>query len=433
MDGDELLPLSTRSTLRTLRVSLDKPHYTVSTWSTCIKSLDEATRQLELETDGFDALGIDQDAANGDGSVELRRHADVSPLMAVEPPTLDHEVHEYLNSDSMDPLFLRGDSLQVLKHFPSAVIDCCMTSPPYWGHRQYSRAGIGLETDWRDYVKNLCAITAEVKRVLKPEGSFWLNIGDSYQSKNLLGIPWRVAIEMTENQGWILRNSVIWHKVKGGPDNANDKLRNVYEYVFHFVKESKYFYDADSIRSTPQKARVENGAVISATGVTGVRYRRQIELSTALTDDEKRAAFTSLADILNDVKMGRLADFRMIIRGQQRTTHSDSARVSGRAKELAGKGFYFLKYHPNGSKPKDVWDIIPEDTQGRGSHYAPYPEDLCKIPIMATCPQNGVVLDPFCGTGTTMAVAFRFKRKSIGIDLAPDYIRDARARFGFLR
>jgi DNA modification methylase len=348
--------------------------------------------------------------------------------MAAQPQPAHNEVIEYLAGDSARPLFLFGDSLPVLKQFPAHSVDCCMTSPPYWGHRQYAEEGIGLEADWRDYIKNLCAIAFELKRVLKPEGSFWLNIGDSYQSKNLVGIPWRVAIELTDKQGWILRNSVIWHKVKGGPDNAGDKLRNVYEHVFHFVKQSKYYYNADAIRSTPQTARVENGSVISATGVSGVRYKRQIELSTSLTKEQKNAALAALESILNEVRMARLSDFRMIIRGQQRTTHSDSARVSGRAKELADKGFYFLKYHPNGSKPKDVWDIIPEDTQGRRAHYAPYPEDLCKIPIFATCPQDGVVLDPFCGTGTTMAVAFHTGRKSIGIDVARDYLQDAEDR-----
>jgi len=350
------------------------------------------------------------------------------------PPTTapGAQLRDYLAGETTRPLFLLGDALAVLGQFPSDAMDCCMTSPPYWGHRQYSTEGIGLEPDWRDYVESLCAITAEVKRVLKPRGSFWLDIGDSYRDKNLVGVPWRVAIEMTDRQGWILRNSVIWHKVKGGPDNATDKLRNVYEHVFHFVKQPKYYYDADSIRSTPRKARVEKGAVISATGVSGVRYRRQIELSTALSDAEKAAAFSALDHILNEVKMGRLADFRMIVRGQQRTTHSDSSRVSGRARELAEKGFYFLRYHPNGSKPKDVWDIMPEDTQGRGSHYAPYPEDLCRIPILATCPRQGVVLDPFCGTGTTMLVAFELGRKSVGIDIARGYVREAEARCGRL-
>ena len=122
---------------------------------------------------------------------------------------------------------------------------------------------------------------------------------------------------------------------------------------------------------------------------------------------------------------GKLADFRMVIRRQQRTTHSDSTLLSGRAKELRDKGFYFLKYHPNGSKPSDIWDIMPEDTQGREDHFAPYPEDLCKIPLLATCPPDGIALDPFCGTGTTNLVAYRLGRKSIGIDISSRYLQHA--------
>lgn len=336
--------------------------------------------------------------------------------------------NDYIGGESTRPLFMQGDSLEVLKSLPSSVFDCCMTSPPYWGHRQYKAAGIGQEETWQEYVTNLCRILLEVRRVLKPTGSLWLNIGDTYQSKQLLGIPWRVALHLADQQGWILRNHVVWHKVKGGPDNAVDKLRNVHEPVFHLAKTARYHYDVDAIRSTPQSAKVVNGAVVSATGVTGVRYRRQIELSTALSEAEKQAAMLALEHMLLEIRAGKLADFRMIIRGQQRTTHSDSEQVSGRAKELADKGFYFLRYHPDGSKPKDVWDIIPEDTQKRDGHYAPYPEDLCKIPILATCPQDGIVLDPFCGTGTTNLVAFRLGRKSVGIDVSAEYLQDAQER-----
>lgn len=117
-----------------------------------------------------------------------------------------------------------------------------------------------------------------------------------------------------------------------------------------------------------------------------------------------------------------MSDFRMVIRGQQRSTHSDKEKVSGRAKELRDKGFYFLKYHPKGSKPTDVWDIIPEDTQKRDAHFASYPEDLCRIPILATCPEDRIVLDPFCGTGTTLLVAKQLNRKSIGIDISKQYL-----------
>ena len=342
------------------------------------------------------------------------------------------DVKEYVHSDSIHPLFIEGDTLATLRRMPDSCVDCAMTSPPYWGQRAYSGGGLGLEETWAEYVDHLLSIFREVKRVLKPTGSFWLNIGDAYEKKNLVGLPWRIALAMKDQDRWILRNSIIWNKVKGGPDNATDKLRNVHENLFHFVKESRYFYDADAVRTKPRESRVVNGSVVSATGVSGIRYRRQIELSTALSEPEKAAALQALEGMLSELREGKLSDFRMIIRGQQRATHSDSERVSGRARELAERGFYFLRYHPNGAKPSDVWDILPEDTQKRAAHFAPYPEDLCKIPILATCPDGGVVLDPFCGTGTTNLVAFRFGKKSIGLDISCEYIKLASARCNFL-
>lgn len=338
----------------------------------------------------------------------------------------------YRKRTSMSPLFFHGDSAEILATLPEHSIDCCMTSPPYWGQRQYAAEGIGLERTYQEYIAGLLRVFLQVKRVLKPEGSFWLNLGDTYHNKQLVGVPWRVAIALSDEQDWILRNDVIWNKVKGGMDNSRDKLSNVHEHVFHFTKQKKYFYDVDSIRSNPKKSKVLNGAVVSATGVSGVRYRRQIELSTALSDEEKANAAAALNGILADITEGKLADFRMIIRGQQRATHSDSEQVSGRARELRERGFYFLKYHPKGSKPGDVWDILPEDTQKREQHFAPYPADLCKTPIVATCPEGGIVLDPFCGTGTTMLVAFELGRKSVGIDTSSDYLEHAKKRCDFL-
>lgn len=327
------------------------------------------------------------------------------------------------SSATTSPLLLNGDAVTVLRDLPDNCIDFAMTSPPYWGKREYENGGIGLEDDYRDFVKHLAAVFAELKRVLKPEGSFWLNLGDSYNGKGLVGVPWRVAFELIDNQGWILRNSVIWNKLKGGMDNSKDRLGNVHENVFHFVKQAKgYYYDADAIRSKPRESKVVNGAIVSATGVSGVRYKRQIELSTALSESEKSAAFLALERMLVDIGSGRASDFRMIIRGQQRATHSDSEKVSGRAKELRDKGFYFLKYHPKGSKPSDVWDIIPEDTQRRETHFAPYPIDLCRLPLLATCPEGGIVLDPFCGTGTTLVAARNLGRRSVGIDISRRYL-----------
>lgn len=335
----------------------------------------------------------------------------------------------YVDTPRIEPMFVEGDALEVLRTFPDSVFDCCMTSPPYWGKREYSGSGIGLESHYGEFIDNLVAVCAGVRRVLRATGSFWLNIGDSYSGKKLLGIPWRVALELTDKQNWTLRNSIVWNKVKGGPDNTKDRLRNVHEQVFHFVKKPRgYFYDTDAIRSTPKKTKVVNGAVVSASGVRGVRYKRQIELSADLTDAEKRNARAALEVMLDRVRNDEIADFRMIIRGRQRTTHSDSEAVSGRARELRDKGFYFLRYHPKGSKPSDVWDILPEDTHNRPAHFAPYPEDLYRIPLLATCPEGGVVLDPFCGTGTTMAVAADLGRKSVGVDLSVEYLKIAEER-----
>ncbi|MCF5863543.1 site-specific DNA-methyltransferase [Aeromonas veronii] len=340
----------------------------------------------------------------------------------------------YQNTQDCSPLLMCGDALQLLSHIPSDSIDFIMTSPPYWGKREYENGGIGLETEYMDFVRNLADICLQIKRVLKPTGSFWLNLGDTYKDKALLGLPWRVAFELTDNQGWILRNSVIWNKLKGGMDNSTDRLGNVHENIFHFVKKSKgYYYNVDAIRTKPRDAKIVNGSVVSATGVSGVRYKRQIELSTALDYQEKLNALSALNSMLDDIASGKYSDFRMVIRGQQRTTHSESEKVSGRAKELRDKGFYFLRYHPNGSKPADVWDILPEDTQKRKSHFAAYPLDLCRIPILATCPSGGIVLDPFSGTGSTLITAYELGRKSVGIDISESYLELTRKRFSELK
>lgn len=138
-------------------------------------------------------------------------------------------VPQYICNDDISPLFLVGNALEVLEQIPDGAIDCCMTSPPYWGQRQYDQEGIGLEEDYTKYSSNLIKILDQVRRVLKPSGSLWLNMGDSYNNKGLVGIPWRVAITLTDTKSWVLRNDIIWNKIKGGPDNTKDRLRNVHE------------------------------------------------------------------------------------------------------------------------------------------------------------------------------------------------------------
>lgn len=340
-------------------------------------------------------------------------------------------INEYINNPSlMSPYFIKGNALKVLAHLPDNCIDCVVTSPPYYMKREYLGGGIGLETTYQEYIDNLLAIVQEIYRVLKPTGSFWLNIGDSYKNKQLLNIPHRVAIRMQDEQKWILRNTVVWDKMKGAMSQSKDSLGNEYEPMFHFVKKKTgYYYDSDAVRKKPRSARVENGAVVSATGVSGVRYRRKIELSTELTDEQKTNAYRELEAVLDRIKNGELSDFRMVIKGaNQRVTNGNTTKLSGRAKELQEKGFYFLFYNPNGSMISDVWQIVPEDTQGRKLHFAPFPEDLVKTPIVLTCPPNGIVLDPFVGTGTTSYVAAQLSRKSIGIDMAQEYLELAETR-----
>lgn len=340
---------------------------------------------------------------------------------------IESEIEQLIASER-HCIFIAEDSLETLKIVPTNTIDCIMTSPPYWGQRCYENGGIGLESNPEKFITNLLKITEELYRVLKTTGSFWLNIGDTYKNKSLQGIPWRVAIRMMDEQGWILRNDVIWNKHKGAMDSSSDKLRNIHEMIFHFVKSTTYYYNDEAIRLDPKTTTVRNGIIVSSSGVSGVRYKRQIELSTALSEEEKSNAMQDLQKVLQKVENGEIPDFRMIIRNQQRATHSDSERVSGRAKELKDKGYYFLFYNKNGSLPTDIWDILPEDTQNREKHYAVYPEDLCKIPILATCPPDGIVLDPFCGSGTTNKVAHDLNRRSIGIDISEEYINIAKQR-----
>lgn len=327
-----------------------------------------------------------------------------------------------------DAALLLGDAATVLAALPAALADACLTSPPYWAQRAYdSPDGFGREPTPEAYIERLVTTCRELGRVLKPTGSLWLNLGDTYRRKNLLGIPWQVALAL-QADGWILRNAIVWDKEKGNPCNARDKLRNVHEYVFHLVQQDRYHYDLDAIRQQPGQASVRNGRITTPTGVNGAKYERQIRRSPALNEKERERALVALRETLARVERGEIADFRMLIRGVQRSTHSDAAEVSGRATELRQKGYCILPYHKNGAKPGDVWRITPEDTWRTDGHYAVFPLALCELPILATCPPGGIVLDPFAGTGTTLVAARSLGRRALGIDLSPTYLEHARQR-----
>ncbi len=344
------------------------------------------------------------------------------------PSRFEEEIRDILSSASRAYKFILGDSHEVLRGFPNESVSMAMTSPPYWMQRSYSgNSRLGLEESSDEYISNLTSIFHELKRALRRDGSFWLNIGDTYEGKNLCGIPWDVARSM-QKDGWILRQAVIWDKVKGNPSTSKDKLRNMYEFVFHFVRENKYYFNLDTIRNPPGKPYRKEGKIVTATGVTGEKYRQQIHLSKALTDHERRMALAALEDTLRKVEAGVIPDFRMVIRGTQRATHSDDPEFSGRASELEKRGFYVLPYHGKGSAPGNVWHIIPEDRWRKDAHFAVYPKELCETPIKSTCPPGGLVLDPFSGTGTTVLAALELNRRGIGIEISEEYVRVSERR-----
>ena len=322
-------------------------------------------------------------------------------------------------------VFVTGNSLDILRNLPDECVDCVVTSPPYFNQREYDfdpkydRVAIGLEKNLNDYISSLVSVFAEVRRTMKPEGSLWLNIGDKFKNKELVGVPWRAAFAL-KDEGWVLRQDVIWHKMKG-TQSAKDRFRDLYEHIFHFVKSRKYFFNADAVRIPPKPAISRNGKVVSATGVSGKKYYEFIEITDMLNKNEKRSAKKALDKALQEIKEGQITDFRMTIRGMQRAYHGEKANMSGRASELQKRGFFILKMSAKGFLPSNVWDMVPEDKWRKDKHCAVFPEELIEKPMLFTTPKHGIVLDPFSGTGTTVATAVQNGFRGIGVDISSGY------------
>lgn len=322
---------------------------------------------------------------------------------------------------------IQADALEALRQMPSAIVDCVMTSPPYWQQRSYAAGGIGEEQTVDAYLMGLRAVFKQAHRVLKPRGSLWINIDDTYHQRSMQGVPWRLTLGLIEDSGWLVRNDVIWHKSGGALNRADNRLTHRHEHLFHLVKQEDYYFDADAIRGEPLLARLNGAEIATATGLTLETCLHRIAAAKELTNDERCAVSDAVHSIFDDVAAGRLHDFRMVLRGG-RVTHSDSPQTSARASRLDDQGFYILKYDPRGSLPGDVWDLAPDRTKGRDTHYAAYPTSLCERPILSTCPINGVVLDPFVGSGTTLVAAQQLGRRGIGIDLSSKYLNIASER-----
>lgn len=316
---------------------------------------------------------------------------------------------------------LLGDTKEVLKDCPDNIFHCAVTSPPYWDQRDYGVQGqLGQESTPEEYVEALVALCGEVKRVLRDDGTFWLNIGDGYckkaipgsglKQKDLIGIPWLLAFAMRKD-GWYLRNDIIWEKTNPMPNSSKDRLAKSYEHLFLFSKTSKYFFDWWAI-AEPQEE---------------ISIRRAMSKNKV----EKRKDF---------------GDNNYAISG----AHQDKAYEKMRTRIAAGEKMLRSK--------RDVWKLSTADNKFK--HFAIYPEHLvepcilagtssygccsrCKAPWVrvdrtdewkASCKckqgvQECLVLDPFNGSGTTGRVCMVRQRRYVGIDISSEYIDRSRQEF----
>ena len=313
-----------------------------------------------------------------------------------------------------------GDALDVVRQLPKGSVHCVVTSPPYWRLRNYGVAGQwGNEPSPTAYIDRLRTLFAELARVLDSDGTVWLNLADTYAAsggdtdhghtstlqgrrvrtaqnaspgtggtadrkpKNLLGIPWRTALALQDDD-WYLRNAIIWHKPNAMPQSASDRLSSRYEHVFLLTKSHHYWFDLDAIRE-PQETLGErhNG-------------RSRFRSGHPSQQTDKNAGDGWRVDA---------------------TPYPDGMRPQP-ARAATGKQHNAA--HRNGSNPGDVWDI--NNRPFPGAHFAVFPPDLPQRCILAGCKPGGTVLDPFSGSGTTGLAAQRTGRRYIGVDINPKYL-----------
>lgn len=269
-----------------------------------------------------------------------------------------------------------GDAPKILAKLPEDLVDTIVTSPPYFQQRNYdSQKQVGRETTPQAYVDRLVEVFAAAKRSLKPTGSLWLVLGDKYQKGRLLGMPWRVALAL-QDDGWILRSDIIWHKPNAMPSSVKSRPTTDHEYVFFLTVSGDYYYDQDSIRE-PHVTFSENSRMKGG--------RNHFFKRGSTPEQGKNGGNTNLHDARWD-----------------------------------------QAFHPKGRNKRTVWTIPLSKV--REAHFAVFPESLVETCVLAGSPADGVVLDPFMGSGTTGIVAQRNGRSYVGIDCNSEYCAMARKR-----
>ena len=281
-----------------------------------------------------------------------------------------------------------GDNLFHLTNIPDNSVDMCVTSPPYYNLRDYKNSGqIGTENTVKDFVENLCKVFDEIHRILKPTGSCWVNIGDTYDKKRLLQVPSRFEIAMCD-RGWHLRNEIIWSKPNPQPISSKDRFWGNHEKFFWFVKDvKKYYFNRDAIL-VPQ-------------------------------------AEISIRRMFSKNNMSKRKDFNATTKEGFAISSNSQDKHYARMREEMGidKEFNYEELIKSGKCPTrpefDTWNV-PSVTY-KGAHFAVYPPELIEKPILSCCPEQGIVIDPFMGSGTTGEVAKLNNRRYIGLELNPEY------------
>jgi DNA modification methylase len=284
-----------------------------------------------------------------------------------------------------------GDCRKTMRRWAMQGIKAqtCVTSPPYYGLRDYGHNGqVGLEETPEEYIKAMVEVFRCVWDVLAEDGTLWLNLGDSYgKSKNLLGIPWRVAFSL-QADGWYLRQDIIWHKPNPMPESVQDRCTKAHEYIFLLSKSQKYYYDADSIAEP-------------ITDSTGIRLLQDIKNQEGSTrvPGKKNGNMKAVGGKKFTSDMGG--------GGTTFVGHSGYTKADGTSSLKATRN------------KRSVWTVTTKPY--KGAHFATFPPDLIKPCILAGAPLGGIVLDPFMGSGTTAAVAILNKRNYIGCELNSSY------------
>ena len=320
-----------------------------------------------------------------------------------------------------------GDAITTIKSFPDESVDCVITSPPYYGLRDYGVTGqIGLEESPEQYIAKLVELFRDVRRVLKRNGTCWVNLGDSYcgtgdkgewkdpknpngrngqgvsrnkivdgcKRKDLIGIPWMFAFAMRAD-GWYLRQDIIWSKPNPMPESVTDRCVKSHEYIFLFSKTQKYYFDYEAIQ---EEALTQNDPRIGK--------REEYNGKRDGKDGEGQRAFVSL----KTKPRTKNAQY-----DGQKTNTIHQRREDGETYEC-----YVVR------NKRDVWTVNTKPNPE--AHFATYPEELITPCVLAGCPEGGIVLDPFMGSGTTGIVARKLDRNYIGVELNPEYQRMAKRR-----